>query len=36
MNLAKKWINSQTPALGGQVPANILYTIDGREIVAQI
>ena len=36
MNLAKKWINSQIPALGGQVPANILHTTDGREIVAQI
>lgn len=34
--LAKEWINSQIPALGGQVPANILHTADGRKIVQQI
>lgn len=36
VNLAKEWIHSQVPALGGQVPANILHTIDGREAITQI
>lgn len=36
VNLAKEWIHSQIPALGGQVPANILHTTEGREIVSKI
>lgn len=36
VNLAKEWINSQIPALGGQVPVNILHTADGRKIVHQV
>lgn len=36
VSLAKEWIHSQIPALGGQIPANILHTTDGRADVEQI
>lgn len=36
VNLAKKWIHYQIPALGEQVPENILHTTEGREIIRQI
>lgn len=33
VNLARKWIHSPIPALGGEVPAKLLDTHAGREMV---
>lgn len=35
MDLAKEWMNSSIPALGGEVPAQLLDTHAGRELVRQ-
>lgn len=36
IDLAKKWIHSPIPILGGEIPAEILDSHAGRELVLQI
>ncbi|MGO3346686.1 MAG: antitoxin Xre/MbcA/ParS toxin-binding domain-containing protein [Marinomonas sp.] len=35
VELAKEWMNSRIPALGGEVPVTLLNTHAGRELVRQ-
>lgn len=35
VDLAKEWIHSSIPALGGEIPANMLDSQAGREVVRQ-
>ena len=35
LDLAKEWMNSSIPALGGEIPVNILDSHAGREVVRQ-
>ncbi|MFM2481310.1 antitoxin Xre/MbcA/ParS toxin-binding domain-containing protein [Celerinatantimonas sp. YJH-8] len=35
MELAKEWMNSPIPSLGGEIPATLLDTHAGRELVRQ-
>lgn len=35
VNLAKEWMRSSIPALGGEIPTNILDSQAGREVVRQ-